>query len=44
MRNAFNLKDSNYPITMRRTKKEHNAFKTLLKEKKKLEQKDMSGE
>ena len=44
IRDAFKLKDSNYSISIDRTKEEHNTFKTLLKEKKELEQKDMPEE
>ena len=35
------MKDSIYSISIDRTKEQRNAFKTLLKEKKELSQKDM---
>ena len=38
------MKESAYSISADKTKEERIAFKTLLKEKKELEQKDMSGE
>ena len=38
------MKESVYSISTDKTKEERIAFKTLLKEKKELEQKDMSGE
>ena len=42
IRNAFEFKDSNYSISIGRTKEECNPFKTLLKEKNELEQNEMS--
>ena len=43
MKNAFILKDSNYPISMGRTKEDRNVFKALLKEKKDLNKKICRG-
>ena len=42
--NAFKLKDSIYLIIINGTKEERNAFQTLLKKKKEVEQKYISGE
>ena len=41
IRNAFNLKDSIFSISIDRPKEKRNAFKKLLKENKEHEQKDM---
>ena len=41
IRNAFNLKDSIFSISIDRPKEKRNAIKKLLKEKKEHEQKDM---
>ena len=42
VRNAFKLKDSIYLISSYRTKEKSIELKTLLKEKKELEEKDIS--
>ena len=44
IRNAFKLKDNIYSISINRTREERNAFKKLLKEKERLNKKDMLGE